>query len=71
LIDALENHLAQTRKQVARVENVFEILGKKASAKKCEAMEGLIKEGSNIMNECKEGSMCGRNNFRGSENRAL
>jgi ferritin-like metal-binding protein YciE len=58
LIDALEHHLAQTREQVSRVEHVFEILGKKATAKKCEAMEGLFKEGKEIMEECEEGAMC-------------
>ncbi len=57
LKDALENHLAQTHKQLVRVEKVFEIIGKKATAKKCEAMEGRIKEGGEIMEECEEGSM--------------
>lgn len=42
LVDALESHLAETEGQVSRVEEVFEILGKKATAKKCEAMAGLI-----------------------------
>src|SRR6185295_20288055 len=44
LIEALENHLMETEEQVKRVEQVFESTGKKAVAKKCEAMEGLIKE---------------------------
>lgn len=38
-------------------ESVFESLGKKATAKKCDAMEGLIKEGESIMEECDEGAM--------------
>src|SRR6185436_1700373 len=58
LIEALENHLAETEEQVKRVEQVFEALGKKATAKKCEAMEGLIKEAEEIMEECEEGPMC-------------
>ena len=58
LIEALENHLAETEEQVKRVEQVFEILGKKATAKKCEAMEGLLKEAEAIMEECEEGAMC-------------
>lgn len=58
LIDALENHLEETEEQVVRVEQVFEILGKKPTAKKCEAMEGLIKEAVSIMEECEEGAMC-------------
>ncbi|MEO5570165.1 MAG: ferritin-like domain-containing protein [Bacteroidia bacterium] len=58
LVEALENHLIETDGHVARVEQVFEILGKKASAKKCEAMAGLIKEGEEIMEECEDGAMC-------------
>lgn len=58
LIDALENHLEETEEQVVRVEQVFEFLGKKAVAKKCEAMEGLIKEAISIMEECEDGAMC-------------
>jgi ferritin-like metal-binding protein YciE len=57
LKDALESHLEQTHEQVGRVEMVFEIIGKKASAKKCEAMEGLIKEGAEIMEDCEKGAM--------------
>jgi ferritin-like metal-binding protein YciE len=57
LIEALENHLKETEEQVKRVEQVFEILGKKANAKKCEAMEGLLKEAEEIMEECEKGAM--------------
>ena len=57
LIEALENHLEETKEHVAHVEQVFEIIGKKATAKKCEAMEGLIKEAEQIMAECEEGAM--------------
>lgn len=58
LVEALENHLMETEEQVKRVEQVFESTGKKAVAKKCEAMEGLIKEAEEIMEECEEGAMC-------------
>lgn len=58
LIDALTSHLAETEKQVTRVEQVFESFGKKAVAKKCEAMEGLINEAGDIMESCEEGAMC-------------
>jgi len=57
LIEALENHLSETERQIGRVEQIFEILEKKAVAKKCDAMEGLIKEGEGIMEECEDGSM--------------
>lgn len=55
LADALNDHLEETRGQIVRLEKVFELLGKKAQAKKCDAMEGLIKEGEGIMEETAEG----------------
>jgi len=55
LIAALEDHLRVTENQVKRVEKVFEMIGKKAVAKKCDAMEGLIKEGESIMEETEQG----------------
>jgi ferritin-like metal-binding protein YciE len=55
LIAALEEHLTETEEQVAKVEEVFEILGEKAQAKKCEAMEGLIKEAEELMSDNEEG----------------
>ena len=58
LIKALKNHLAETEEHVKRVEQVFEVIAKKATAKKCEAMAGLIKESQEIMEECEEGAMC-------------
>ena len=57
LIEALDSHLMETEEQVKRVEQVFELTGKKAVAKKCEAMEGLIKEAEEIMEESEEGAM--------------
>lgn len=57
LIDALENHLTETEEQVKKVEQVFEILGKKPVAKKCEAMAGLVKEAEEIMKESDKGAM--------------
>ena len=57
LKDAIEEHLAQTETQVKRLEQVFELIGKKAEAKKCEAMAGLIKEGESIIEETEDGSM--------------
>lgn len=55
LIDAINNHLAVTEKQVTRLEQVFEIVGEKVAAKKCDAMEGLIKEGEGIVEETESG----------------
>ncbi len=58
LIKALKGHLEETHEHVSRAQHVFEILGKKAVAKKCEAMEGLIKEAEGIMEDCEPGAMC-------------
>ena len=55
LITAINEHLTATQRQVERLEQVFEIIGKKAQAKKCDAMEGLIKEGEGIREETPEG----------------
>ena len=57
LVEALDNHLKETEGQVSRLEQVFELIQKKAAGKKCDAMEGLIKEGESIMEECEEGPM--------------
>lgn len=55
LIDAINNHLTVTEEQVTRLEKVFKSVGEKATAKKCDAMEGLIKEGEEIMKETEAG----------------
>ncbi len=55
LQEALQEHLAVTQEQVERLDQVFEALGKPARAKKCVAMEGLIKEGEEIMQETEKG----------------
>ena len=46
-----EEHLEQTQGQVERLERVFELLDMPARGKKCEAMEGLIEEGSSILED--------------------
>jgi ferritin-like metal-binding protein YciE len=57
LKNAIEEHRSQTEEHVERLEQVFELFGKKPQAKKCEAMEGLTKEGESIVEETEEGSM--------------
>ena len=54
LIDALTDHLEVTKGHVERCEKVFELLGKAANAKKCEAMAGLTDEAEEIMESAKE-----------------
>lgn len=48
---AIEKHLEQTKQQVERLEQVFELLGEKPKSKKCKAMEGLIEEAQELMKE--------------------
>ncbi|WP_295767416.1 ferritin-like domain-containing protein [uncultured Mucilaginibacter sp.] len=57
LRSALETHKEETDNQVSRLEQVFEIIGEKASAKKCDAMEGLIKESESIVGDTEDGSI--------------
>lgn len=57
LITAINDHLAVTQEQVLRLEQVFKSVGEKAVAKKCDAMEGLIKEGEGIMEETEIGAV--------------
>lgn len=56
LKQALQDHLTVTEEQVARLEQVFELMGKKPQAKKCEAMEGLSKEAETIVEETEAGT---------------
>lgn len=51
LKDAFTAHLKETEEQVARLENVAEILGIKPSGKKCVGMEGCISEGGEALAE--------------------
>ena len=51
LREAFEEHLEQTKGHAQRLETIFESLGQKAKAKKCKGMEGLIKEGSEMIDE--------------------
>ena len=46
-----EEHLRQTSEHVSRLEQIFEMLGEKATGKKCLGMEGLVKEGAETMSE--------------------
>jgi len=55
LIKAINEHLAVTEEQKERLEKVFSLVGEKPVAKKCDAMEGLIKEGESIMEETEKG----------------
>lgn len=57
LTQAFEEHLTQTEEHIRRLEQVFELMGHKAQAKKCDAMEGLQKEAEEVIEETPEGSL--------------
>ena len=56
LSTAIEDHLEQTKTHVSRLKQIFELLGEDAIAKKCDAMEGLTKEGEGIVESTEEGT---------------
>src|SRR5947209_15986458 len=51
LQQAFTTHLQETRKHAERIEQVLDKMGEKAKGKKCKAMEGLIEEGKEMMEE--------------------
>jgi ferritin-like metal-binding protein YciE len=55
LASAIKEHIEITKYQVARLEAIFDLLGKKAEERKCEAMAGLLKEGDSILEETAPG----------------
>ncbi|RXF67430.1 ferritin-like domain-containing protein [Hansschlegelia zhihuaiae] len=50
---AFEKHREETEGQVERLQRVFEIIGKSARGKTCDAIEGIISEGEEILDEFK------------------
>ena len=48
-----EQHLEETEGHVERLEQVFELIGKPARGKTCDAILGIIEEGKSIMDEFK------------------
>jgi ferritin-like metal-binding protein YciE len=56
LSDAINSHLEETKVHVTRLEEIFGLLDQKVQAKKCDAMEGLAKEGEGIIEDTEDGS---------------
>jgi|SRR5882724_959153 len=56
LKQAFNDHLDQTKMHVARLENVFGIVGEEVNALKCPAMAGIVDEGEDIIDETQRGS---------------
>jgi len=57
LRQGFEEHLEQTKGHVERLEKIFQMLDESPKGKKCKGMEGLIVEGSEVMEEDYEGSL--------------
>jgi ferritin-like metal-binding protein YciE len=57
LRQGFEEHLKQTRGHVERLEKIFEMLDESPKGKKCAGMEGLVKEGSEVIEEDLEGAV--------------
>ena len=51
LAAAFNKHLRETQGQVKRLDQIFRMLGKPARGKKCDAIEGILDEGKEIMDE--------------------
>lgn len=51
---AFTRHEAETERQVERLERVFELMGKRATGKKCPGIDGIIEEGQELMQEAKD-----------------
>lgn len=56
LKNTISTHLEETKNQVSRLENVFTSIGEKAVAKKCLAMEGLLKEATELLEDTDKGT---------------
>lgn len=57
LKQAFQKHYEQTEGQVERLQRVFELMNKSARGKTCEAVEGLIEEGKEVMSEAQTGEV--------------
>ncbi len=57
LRQAFERHLRETSEQVSRLEQIFDMLEEKPTGRKCLGIEGLVKEGSETMQEAYQDSV--------------
>jgi ferritin-like metal-binding protein YciE len=57
LADAFAEHIEQTEGQVERLEQIFEMIGKAPRAKRCPAMDGLVEEATELMQEAKDATV--------------
>ncbi|OCX53995.1 rubrerythrin family protein [Mucilaginibacter sp. PPCGB 2223] len=56
LKQTITNHLEETKNHLTRLENVFGLIGEKAAAKKCLAMDGLLNEATELLSDTDKGT---------------
>lgn len=56
LRSAFEKHLEETEGHVQRLEQVFSVVGEKVKTKKCQAMDGLVKEAKELLEDTEDGT---------------
>jgi ferritin-like metal-binding protein YciE len=57
LREALLSHLEETKRQVERLEQISELVGKKLTGKTCVGMKGVLEEGSEVLEDTDEGAI--------------
>jgi ferritin-like metal-binding protein YciE len=57
LRQGFEKHLEQTKVHAQRLEKIFQAMGESPKGKTCKAMQGLVEEGAEVMEEDFEGSV--------------
>lgn len=57
LKSSINEHYTQTQGQIKRLEEVFKLMGEKPAKKKCEAIDGILKEGEGVLEDTQEGTM--------------
>lgn len=57
LKQALMHHREETQTHVERLQQVFEQLGKRARAQTCEALNGIVEEGEEVIEEFEQGAV--------------
>ncbi len=54
---AFENHLQETKGQIQRLEEIFQMLGGSPKGKSCVGMKGVLEEGAEMLEETEEGEV--------------
>ena len=57
LKQAFQSHLEETKGHVERLDQIFEVLGKGSRGKTCHGMQGLLEEGSEMLEEIEKGGV--------------